>query len=117
MSDGNITVNPTDLMNASKGVANVGGDLPGAFSGAASSLGTAAAANPGGFMGPSSMALAAAMGSALGKLGTATNDHSAWVADAGNKFTQADEAQSAAQKPITEGIDGVNQSLRPWGQS
>ncbi|MBO0868429.1 MAG: hypothetical protein J2P15_07675 [Micromonosporaceae bacterium] len=116
MSD-EITVNPADLKGASDKVASVGGQVPNAFASAASSLGTASGANPGFLLGPAGVALGAAMGSALGTLGNATNAHAAWQADAATRFTQADDALTAAQKPLADGIDAAGAALKPRGSS
>ena len=112
MDDATVTANTNDLMNASKGAANVGGELPGVFSGAASSLGTAAAANPGGLMGPASIALGASMAAALGRLGSAVNDHADLLAQAASRFTQSDQAMSGAQKPIADGLAGNTTAMQ-----
>lgn len=106
-----VTANTDDLMNASKGAANVGGDVPGVFAGAASSLGTAAAVNPGGLLGPAGMALSAAMATALGKLGSAVNDHSAQLGQAATRFDQNQQAQIDAQKPMTDSIASAGSAL------
>jgi hypothetical protein len=112
MDDGTVTANTNDLMNASKGAANVGGEVPGVFAGAASSLGTAAAVNPGGFMGPAGIALSVSMAGALSKLGAAVNGHSDLLADAATKFRQADQAMLDSQKPITDGLASNDQSMQ-----
>jgi hypothetical protein len=106
-----VTANTNDLMNASKGAANVGGDIPGVFAGAASLFGTAAAANMGGLMGPANTALSASMGASLGKLGSAVNDHSAQLERAATTFQQNQDAQIAAQKPVTDSIASAGSAL------
>ena len=107
-----VSANTDDLMNASKGAANVGGDVPGVFAGAAASFNSAAAANMGGLMGPANIALSVAMGTSLGKLGSAVNDHSDQLGQAATTFQQNQDTQIAAQKPMTDGITSAGSALQ-----